>query len=311
MNRNGLLQHMEHWRIKLGSYAKVARKCAISEASISTILAGKYGADEEKMLNKIAIALNYRENSWKIARNIGNYRTLEKLYQDAKEESMWFAVSNKAGSGKTATMEDLYNQDTSGSVVFIQAEEWAGRQFMMQLIRKTVGEHSLKGAYKSLSQLLDIVVGYFNDMSYERPVLLIDEADKLKAGALRTLIPLFNRTEDRLGLILSGTENLEKEIKNGVRLRKKGFDELDSRLGRNFLSLRGATQNEVYDMCAANGLTDVELQYNVWCELEKVDKPVTVKTPTGTKDVTLPFVEDFRRLKRIVKSLLLKQKRAA
>ncbi len=308
MNRNGLISHIDLWKAKLGSNAAVARKCNINVGTLSTILNGKYGANEAQMLQKIAKALDYRENAWKIVRTINNYKKIEALLQDAKNESMWFAISNKAGSGKTGAMEDLFNRDTTGTVVFIQAEEWSGRQFLIKLISKTLGEQTLEGGYKTIAQLTDIVVNYFNEMSLEQPVLLIDEADKLRPGALRTLIPIYNRTEHRLGLILSGTENLEKEIKIGVRLHKKGFDELESRFGRTYIHLRGATEKEVYEVCAANGVTMPEKQSRVWGELKKENKPTTVKTANGTKEVMMPYAEDFRMLMRLIKRETLKSK---
>jgi len=312
MNRNAIIKHIELYKTKLGSYAAVARKCNITGGALSTILAGKYGADEAKMLNKIASSLSYRESEWVIVRSISNYRKVETVFKDAKNESMWFPISNKAGSGKSRTMEDIYNRDVTGTVVFIQAEEWSGRQFLIKLIEKTAGEAALKGGgYKSIAQLTDIVVAYFDEMSLERPVLLIDEADKLRPAAMRTLIPLYNRTEDRLGVIMSGTENLEKEIKAGVRLNKKGFDELDSRFGRTYINLKGATEKEIYEICKANGLDDSEGIGRVWGELEKVNKPTTVRTTHGTKEVMIPYVEDLRRLKRLVKRELLTLKQAA
>lgn len=310
MNRNAIIQHIELYKQKLGSYAAVARKCNVNVGAMSTMLRGKYGADESQLLQKIANALDYRENNWQVVRNIGNYRTIEMVYNDAKESSMWFAISNKAGSGKTKTMEDLFNRDASGTVVFIQAEEWSGRQFLIKLIEKIIGDDSLKGAYKSIAQLTDIVVGYFNDMSLERPVLLIDEADKLRPAALRTLIPIYNRTEHRLGVILSGTENLEKEIKQGVRLNKKGFDELESRFGRTYIHLKGATEQDIYTICEANGIELKEAQAQIWGDLEKVKKLTTVRTATGSKDVMISYVEDFRRLMRLVKRELLIKKAA-
>lgn len=300
-NRNELIKHIELYKTKLGSFAAVARKCEISDATLSTILAGKYGANEAQMLQKIAKKLDYRESNWKVVRTIGNYKKIEAVLKDAKNESMWFAISNKAGSGKTGAMEDLYNRDVTGTVVFIQAEEWSGRQFLMKLITRTLGEGAIKG-YKSMAQLTDMIVGYFNEMSLERPVLLIDEADKLRPAALRTLIPIYNRTEHRLGLIMSGTENLEKEIKAGVRLHKKGFDELESRFGRTYIHLRGASEKEVYDICAANGVTQSEIQGRIWSQLKKEDKPSTVVLKEGgTRERMIPYAEDFRLLMRLVK----------
>lgn len=307
MNRNAIIKHVELWKTKLGSISAVARKCNINVGALSTILNGKYGANESAMLQKIARALDYRENNWNIVRKIHNYRTLETVFNDAKKESMWFCVSNKGGSGKTGTFEDLFNLDQTGTVTFIQAEEWSARQFLMKLVEKTAGEKALEGGYKTIAQLTDIVAGYFNDMSLERPILKIDEADKLRPAAKRTLIPLYNRTEDRLGVILSGTENLEKEMKQGVRLRKKGYDELESRFGRTYITLRGASQKEVFEICTANGLTNEDVHMRVWGELEKCAKQTTVKTATGTKDIMVEYAEDFRKIKRLIKRELLNQ----
>jgi transcriptional regulator with XRE-family HTH domain len=301
MNRNNIIKHVELWKSKLGSYNKVAEKCGISGTALSLLLSGKYGAKETALLQTIASALNYKESDWQLVRTIGNYTKIMQAFNDAKQESMWFAIANKAGSGKTGTLEDIFNQDHTGSVTFIQAEEWSGRQFLMKIIAKTIGEGVLKGKYKTLSQLTDIISNYFNEMSFDNPILLIDEADKLKPAAFRTLIPIFNRTEDRLGLIMSGTENLEKELKAGVRLSKKGFDEVESRIGRKYINLHGATQKEVCQICEVNGVTDELAQVQIWNEIEKVNKPTLVRTANGQKEILIEYAEDFRRLKRLIK----------
>ncbi|OWP83224.1 hypothetical protein BWK59_11650 [Flavobacterium davisii] len=299
MNRNAIIQLVELWEKKLGSQKKVAEKCGINHGALSTILAGKYGADESKMLTKIAVALGYKESNWQIVPTINNYRTIAKVVNDAKNESMWFAISNPAGSGKTKTLEHLFNQDETGSVILIQCEEWSGRQFLMQLIKKTVGEE-IKGKYKTNMELIQLLSDFFNEKQFDKPVLLIDEADKLRPAAFRALIPLYNKTEDRLGVVLSGTENLEKEIKAGVRLNKKGFDEVHSRIGRNFITLKGANENDVNAICLANGITPEKYQA-IWFELEKVNKMVRVRTEQGEKDAIVEFATDLRRLYRIIK----------
>lgn len=300
MDRNGLMRHAGDWIQRLGSQSKVAEKCGISVSTLSLWLRGKYGADTAKLDQIIARALDYKKNTWNVVTTISNYRQIQMVYNSAKDESMWFAIANKAGSGKTETLQDIFNRDKSGTIVFIQAEEWTARQFLQKLVEKTTGP--FKGYY-SLSQLTDIIVSYFNGLSLQRPILFIDEADKLKPSALRALIPLYNRTENRLGAILAGTDNLEKEIKKGVEFRRKGFDELDSRLGRSFIHLTGATEDDVRAICAANGVTDVQKQDYIWSKLEKVRKQVTVRNHTGGgRQKIVEFVEDFRRLQRLIKT---------
>lgn len=307
MNRNKLIQHIEFWKTKLGSYAKVAQQCGINVGALSTIMAGKYGADESKMLAKIATALDYKELDWHVVRSIGNYKRIAQAVEDAKREKMWFAVSNKAGSGKTGTLEDIFNQDTTGSVFFVQAQEWSARQLLVQLASKTIGLSHLKGKYKTNGELLQLICDFFNEQTFNQPVLLIDEADKLRPAALRLLIPLFNKTEDRLGVVISGTENLKKEIQQGVRLSKKGYDEVESRIGRTYITLNGATETEFYQICGANGLTDELIQARLWGEIEKVKKPTAVRTPKGSKEILVEYAEDFRRIKRLIKRELLLQ----
>lgn len=310
MNRNAIIEHIKLHVKKSGSLNKVAEKCGVNISALSTILNNKYGANEQKMLGRIAAALNYKESDWRIVRSITNYKRIAQTCEDAKQESLWFAISNKAGSGKTGTLEDIYNSDYTGSIYHIQCQEWTGRQFLQELIKKTAGESEFKGRYKTIAELVQIVCDFFNENQAERPLLLIDEADKLRPAGMRALIPLYNKCEDRLGCVLSGTENLEKEIKAGVRLAKKGFDELESRLGRSYIHLLGATQKEVYEICAANGLVDPQKQEQVWHEVDKVKKPATVRTPTGSKEMMIEFCEDFRRLKRIIKREKLRRQAA-
>lgn len=312
MNRNKLIQHIDLWKSKLGSYKKVAEKCNINVGALSTILSGKYGADETKMLSKIAVALNYKELDWNIVRSIKNYKDIHQAVQDAINEKLWFAISNKAGSGKTGTLEDIFNQDTTGGIVFIQSQEWSARQFVMELVHKTVGLSVLKGRYKTIPQLIQLVADYFNEQSVtEDVVLLIDEFDKLRPAAKRVLIPLFNKTEDRLGLVASGTEAFKKEVTAGVRLAKKGYDELESRFGRTYIQLKGATEKEVYKICEENGINDELTQIRIWGEIEKVNKPTKVRTPRGTREILIEYAEDFRRIKRLVKRELLTRKKVA
>jgi type II secretory pathway predicted ATPase ExeA len=146
--------------------------------------------------------------------------------------------------------------------------------------------------YRTVSELTDIIVARICDTC--DPVLMIDEADKLKSSALRSLIPIYNRTRRRLGVVLAGTENLEKEIRSGVRANKKGFDELDSRLCRSYIKLQGATKQEVFAICEANGVKDADAKENIWNMLEKTSKPV------GRNRTSVNVAEDFRVIERMI-----------
>lgn len=299
MNRNGLMKHVGDWITRLGSQNKVAEKCSISSTALSQWMNGKYGADTTELDKKIASALGYQEDGWKVVTTIKNYQKIEFVFRSCKQQSMWMAISNKAGSGKTQTLEHLFNSDLTGSVIFIQAEEWNSRQFLLELAERTCGIP--KRGYTDIPTLLKMITEYLNGMAANKPILIIDEADKLKPAAFRKLIPLYNRTEHRLGCILAGTENLQKEIARGVRNNTKGYDEIDSRLGRSYIELPGATEADVKVICEANGL-GTDAAAGIWSEVDKVKKLVKVKNKQGeTKEKNIFFCEDLRRLMRLVK----------
>ncbi|WP_278932680.1 AAA family ATPase [Parabacteroides johnsonii] len=299
MNRNGLIKHVGDWITRLGSQAKVAERCGISDTALSQWMNGKYGANTDSLDKKIAALLGYQEDGWKVVTSINNYKKIEFVFRSCKQQSMWMGISNKAGSGKTQTLEHLFNSDLTGSVIFIQAEEWNSRQFLLELADRTCGVP--KRGYANIPSLLKMISEYLNGMAAEKPILIIDEADKLKPAAFRTLIPLYNRTEHRLGCVLAGTENLKKEIARGVRNNQKGYDEMDSRLGRTYIELPGASQADVIDICLENGLTQAASE-RIWSEVEKVKRLVRVHNKKGeTKEEGRFFCEDLRRLMRLIK----------
>jgi DNA transposition AAA+ family ATPase len=304
MNTQALKQHVSAWITRLGSQNKVADKVGISKTALSTYMAGKYGAETGDLERKIATALEYKETGWQVVTTINNYRKIEVVLRSCKEQSMWMAISNKAGSGKTQTLKHLFDADTTGSFIFLQAEEWNAHQFLCRLADKTCGVP--KRGYTTISSLLDLISTYFNQLGVEQPILVIDEADKLKPAAMRLLIPLYNRTEHKLGCLLSGTENLHKEIARGVRNNTKGYDEIDSRLGRSYIDLPGAPEKDVLAICQANNI-DTETAQSIWCEVDKVKKSTKVRNAKGeTKEKMVFFCEDLRRLMRLIKREQLK-----
>jgi transcriptional regulator with XRE-family HTH domain len=282
-------QLIEAEKQRLGSYSAVAEKCGVSEATLSLILSNKYRTDSEDIFDKIINEIvGVGASDWHTV-PIGNLNRMFKFADVAKAKSMFVAVSEKAGSGKSAAWNAYYEKSTGG-VYKLRCREWGKREFLRGLCKAT-GAAIPKG-YTSNDAVSEIIFEFFARRSRQKPLLIIDEADKLKPSALRFLIPLYNELEDRLGVIVSGTENLEKEIKRGVNYASKGYDEIDSRFGRNFIHLIGATLADVRKICAANGIENKETQTAIFNECGAVLKDV------DNQDIKV--VEDLRRLKRII-----------
>lgn len=298
--KNEIMQLIEDEKQRLGSYRAVANKCRISEATISQLRKGSYAADGDDIYHTIALALGYEFDmgTWNIA-DITNYKIVNEVLTDAKVESMFIGIAHRAGSGKTATSDLFLSSNRRNGAFKINCKEWSGRNFLSEVARE-IGAEIPKG-YLSSNILIDSISEAVKKMAYLKPLIILDQANSLKDSALRSLIHIYNNCEDILGLVILGTDNLETEIKRGVRLNKTGYDEIDSRFGRKYIHLVGATLSDTRKICEANGVTDREVQSSIFAECS----PARIQIEDG-KGVLA--VEDIRVIKRKIKGYLLQQK---
>lgn len=294
LQKQTIVQHIHTEKKRLGSYAKVATKADVSGATITQMVKGNWTLITGEMWLKVGHALGYSSASWQIAETI-NYRKVANICTDAKAHSLFMIIADKAGIGKSASLKTFAQEHSNESVFYICSREWAKRDFLLELCT-TLGIDTGK-SYTKVDQLGMKVVNFFKKRSTQKPLLIIDEADKLKESSLRWFIHLFNECEDEMSLIIAGTPHLEQKIIRGVRLRRLGFDELESRFGRAYIGLMGATMDCVRKICAINGVLDTTLQKEIFESL----KPVYKDIPVGPKEVTsVKVIDDLRRLKRVI-----------
>src|SRR5690606_33534025 len=138
----------------------------------------------------------------------------------AKEKSMFMIIANEAGTGKTTGLSNFCSDNAEQGAFYIQAREWSARVFLQKMITM-LGMAEPKG-YNTADQMLERIIANLSERSLVKPIICIDESDKLKPSALRNLIYLFNALEDKCAFVIAGTLNLTKEIGQGVRYAKKG-----------------------------------------------------------------------------------------
>lgn len=301
--KNEVLQLVEDEKQRLGSYRAVANKCKISEATISQLRKGSYAAEGDDIYQTIALALGYEFDmgTWNIA-DITNYKIINEVLTDAKQEAMFMGIAHKAGSGKTATSNLFLATNRRNGAFKINCKEWSGRNFLSEVARE-IGAEMPKG-YLSTNTLIEAISESIKKMAYLKPLIILDQANSLKPSAMRSLIHIYNECEDVLGLVVLGTDNLEYEIKRGVRLNKTGYDEIDSRFGRRYIHLIGATLSDTRKICEANGVTDREIQNDIFNQCS----PSRIQIEDGK---SIMAVEDIRVIKRKIKGYLLQQKHIA
>lgn len=300
VQKNEILELIEIEKERLGSYRAVANKCKLSEATISQLRKGSYAAEGDDVYETIALALGYEfdNGNWVIVETT-NFRIVTDVLNDAKTESMFIGISYNAGAGKTAPANVFLRENKRKGVFKINCEEWSARMFLFEITHE-IGAEIPKG-YVSINALIKSISAYCKKMAHAKPLIILDQANSLKPSAIRTLIYLFNECEDILGLVAIGTENLEYEIKRGVRLNKQGYDETDSRFGRKYIYLVGNTLNDVRKICDANGISDKKMQKDIFDECEPSQKMLS-------DGKSINVVEDTRRIKRVIKRERLNMK---
>jgi type II secretory pathway predicted ATPase ExeA len=294
--RNKVAAEIERQVLGGKSAANIARMAGLNDAYISLMRNGKGGGTlKAEHWNKVAAALNVRFDGWNIVET-QNFKIVNTVLEDARANSLFMAVSHNAGSGKSLACREFSAANASRSVHLYRVEHGETNKIdFLKSLAKSLGIDTRGQGYMSANRLADAVISFFEKRLDQAPLLIVDEADKLTDKALRFFISLYNAVEGRMGCVILGTENLEKKIRSGVAHNRNGFDEIDSRFGRRYISLTGITQKECREICAANGIQDGQMADRLFQECEPV-----------TNDYRQKVLRDLRPLERKVRRELMK-----
>ncbi len=220
----------------------------VSAATISQMLNGNWELIKDDMWRNVAAQIGYKDEKWE-AVETNDYRRMMALLDDVKENSLVMAITGDAGTGKTFACKQ-YTAMHRQVYLLCCNEYWNRKLFLTELLTAmgrdytgfTVGEMM----HEAVSTL----------KMQETPLLILDEADKLSDQVLYFFITLYNHLEDECGIVLCATNHLEKRIKRGIKLNKKGYNEIWSRLGRKCVPLKGVSAADIAAICEANGIVD-------------------------------------------------------
>lgn len=219
----------------------------VSAATISQMLNNNWELIKDDMWRNVAAQIGYKEEKWEAVETRG-FKRLNKYLQDAQDNSLVMAITGDAGTGKTFTIKN-YIANTRQAYLLCCNEYWNRKMFLSELLTSlgrdytgfTVGE-MMHEAVRTLKV-------------QESPLLILDEADKLSDQVLYFFITLYNQLEDECGIVLCATNHLCKRIERGIKLNKKGYNEIWSRLGRRCIELKGVSAADITAICEANGIT--------------------------------------------------------
>ena len=247
-------EEKEMIRVRLGEYCEMkgSQKRAatslvgVSPATVTQIVTGKWELINEKMWRSIAAQIGVKQTRWNIVET-RNYRALSDIFADAQENALVLAVCSEAGTGKSLTAAH-YGAENPNVYVLACSEYWNRKTFLRELLR-VMGKNP---AGDTVGDMVDDVVMALKRR--ENPLIILDEADKLSDQVMFFFITFYNKLEDYCGIVLMATDYLEKKVRRGLRLNKKGYKEIYSRIGRRFVAMPGLSATDISDVCRANGV---------------------------------------------------------
>lgn len=255
----------------------------VSSATVSQIKNNNWELISEKMWINIGKQVGFQSEEW-VNVETANYADIMNLLMDAKNNSRVHAIVGGAGWGKDTTIKD-FAEAFDNTFIINCSEYWNKKYFMVELLRAMGVSQS-----GTVTDMVERCIKRVNNCL--RPLIIINEVDKLKDETLYFFITLYNLTEDKCGIACFSTDQMEKRIDRGLFLNKKGYQEIYSRFGRRFIQLTKPNKADVRMICNANGLQDEDDVAEIYnsCEgdLRRVKKLVQNKAHIAGEAIELP-----------------------
>ena len=247
--KNAISERLRTYVAKYPSQTKAAGSLkGVSVGTVSNILNGRFENISDEMFRNVASQVGGMGTpGWQIVET-GAYQEITEVLSDAQcwRSVRW--VTGEAGCGKSTTAR-VYLQDHKEVFYILCSEDMKKGDFVREIAR-TVG---IRTEGCNIREVWGLILDDIIQM--DAPLLVFDEADKLTEPVFHYFISLYNKLEEKCGVVFLSTDYIVKRISNGLKYQKPGYKEFFSRIGRKFFTLEPTDQNDVYIICTANGLT--------------------------------------------------------
>ena len=229
----------------------VASKKGTSAGTVSNILNGKWENISEDMWRKVSDQVGTvggNDEGWQIVETHA-FHDITLAMRDAQNDKNVTWVVGEAGSGKTTTAK-IFGEENREVFYILCSEDLHKGDFVREIAHKM-------GIRTDGYTVRELWITIQNELiQMDAPLLVFDEADKLIESVFQYFISLYNKIEDKCGVVFLSTDYIKTRISRGLRGKKRGYKEFYSRIGRKYFELDDTTPQDVYAICTANGLSD-------------------------------------------------------
>lgn len=229
------------------SQAHMAKLLEVSTALVSQVLNNNWKLISNEMWRIIQKRL-FIDFDWNTV-EISNFQLITQLLNSANNLGISVAISDTAGKSKSETFKHYWKQNINNTIYVQCKTSWTKKTYLKALLT-AAGQDN----YGKTEELLNRFIKHL--MSLDKPIVILDQADKLKDPQLDLFMDFYNDLNGHCGFMISGVKALEKRILKGVHQKRIGYEEFYSRIGRKFIELDPITINDVRLICNANGVND-------------------------------------------------------
>lgn len=229
----------------------VASMKGTSAGTVSNILNGKWENISEDMWRKVSDqvkSVGDKDGGWQIVETQA-FHDITLALRDAQDYKNVTWVVGEAGSGKTTTAR-IFGEENKEVFYILCSEDLHKGDFVREIATKMgirTDGYTVRELWMTIQDEL---------IQMDAPLLVFDEADKLIESVFQYFISLYNKIEDKCGVVFLSTDYIKTRISRGLRCKKRGYKEFYSRIGRKYFELEDTTPQDVLAICSANGLTD-------------------------------------------------------
>ena len=185
--------------------------------------------------------------TWKFGRS-KNYEVITELLTNAQQNCKFVALCGYEGAGKTESLNRYCRENANTFYVQFDILSTSKRDFL-DAISLAMGINTEMNNRLKVREIIRKM------NSLQNPLLILDQFDKLSDGNKLLVQAIYDATEHKAGIVISGTDAMYAQLKKLYDRDKVGFRELWRRISY-WQPLFRPTKEIVNTICKANGLQD-------------------------------------------------------
>lgn len=224
----------------------------VSAGTISSILNDKYDNISDDMFRNIRsqVGTPHQTAGLQIVETTALHEIIA-VMKDAQEWQDVTWIVGESGCGKT-TAASVYQSNHKEVFTLLCSEDMKKGDFVRELaavIGVSPDGHNIRETLKAIIARI---------IQMDSPLLIFDEGDKLTDLVFHYFITIYNQLKDKVGIVFLSTSYIKKRMESGLNHNKRGYQEINSRIGRKFYELSPNTSSDVYAVCVGNGIKSQE-----------------------------------------------------